>query len=177
MRRVALLRGINVGKAKRIAMADLRAVFEKLGCSAVATLLNSGNVVFEPPKGAAAGLEERVRAAIEKKTGVSSRAVILRGEELAAIVEDEPLGEKARAEPSRYLVCVIANPRERSKALPLLAQDFGRERVALGTRAIYVHLPQGIIDSAAMKAIEKAFPGGGITSRNWSTIQKLRALV
>ena len=28
---VALLRGINVGKAKRVPMADLRAIFEKLG--------------------------------------------------------------------------------------------------------------------------------------------------
>jgi len=43
---VALLRGINVGKAKRIAMADLRALIEGLGYTDVRTLLNSGNVVF-----------------------------------------------------------------------------------------------------------------------------------
>ncbi len=48
---VALLRGINVGKAKRIAMADLRNVFSSLGYGNVQTLLNSGNVVFDVPKG------------------------------------------------------------------------------------------------------------------------------
>ena len=52
-RYVALFRGINVGKAKRIAMADLRALLEKLGYTDVKTLLNSGNAVFtgapEPP--------------------------------------------------------------------------------------------------------------------------------
>ena len=45
-RRVALLRGINVGRAKRISMGDLRALFTGLGYGDVRTLLNSGNVVF-----------------------------------------------------------------------------------------------------------------------------------
>ena len=43
---VALLRGDNVGRGKRVAMADLRAVVEGLGYRDVRTLLNSGNVVF-----------------------------------------------------------------------------------------------------------------------------------
>jgi uncharacterized protein (DUF1697 family) len=42
----ALLRGINVGRAKRVAMADLRSLVEDLGYGEVGTLLNSGNVVF-----------------------------------------------------------------------------------------------------------------------------------
>ena len=46
---VALFRGINVGKAKRIAMADLRALLESMGYTNVRTLLNSGNAVFDNP--------------------------------------------------------------------------------------------------------------------------------
>ena len=45
-RMVALLRGVNVGKAKRVAMADLRGLVADLGYHDVTTLLNSGNVVF-----------------------------------------------------------------------------------------------------------------------------------
>ena len=53
---VALLRGINVGTAKRIAMADLRGVMTGLGYSDVRTLLNSGNVVFTaPPRSGVSG--------------------------------------------------------------------------------------------------------------------------
>ena len=44
---VALFRGINVGRTKRIAMADLRGVLESLGYTRVRTLLNSGNAVFD----------------------------------------------------------------------------------------------------------------------------------
>ena len=36
---VALFRGINVGRAKRVAMADLRALIEGLGYGNVRTLL------------------------------------------------------------------------------------------------------------------------------------------
>ena len=49
-RLIALLRGINGGKAKRTAMADVRALFADLGFTEVATLLNSGNVVFTAEK-------------------------------------------------------------------------------------------------------------------------------
>ena len=50
MRYIALWRGINVGKAKRLAMADLKALLAELGATDVATLLNSGNAVFDAPK-------------------------------------------------------------------------------------------------------------------------------
>ncbi len=46
MKYVCLLRGINVGVNHRVAMADLRIAFEKLGYGDVATYINSGNVVF-----------------------------------------------------------------------------------------------------------------------------------
>ena len=36
-RHIALLRGINVGKAKRVPMADLRALMEALGFAGVRT--------------------------------------------------------------------------------------------------------------------------------------------
>ncbi len=49
---VALIRGINVGHAKRVAMADLRALVEALGYGEARTLLNSGNVVFSAPRAA-----------------------------------------------------------------------------------------------------------------------------
>ena len=61
---VALLRGINVGKAKRIAMADLRALLEDLGHTDVVTLLNSGNVVFRSGRKIPAKIAAEIAAAI-----------------------------------------------------------------------------------------------------------------
>jgi uncharacterized protein (DUF1697 family) len=47
---VALLRGINVGKTKRIDMKTLKSIFEKIGYTQVLTYINSGNVFFESTK-------------------------------------------------------------------------------------------------------------------------------
>lgn len=47
MRYIALLRGVNAGKERRVDMKNLRAIFESLGCINVSTYINSGNVIFE----------------------------------------------------------------------------------------------------------------------------------
>src|ERR1700744_4210713 len=69
-RYIALLRGINVGKAKRVPMADLRALMESLGYAGVRTLLNSGNAVFDAKAGTAASHAKKLRAAILDTIGV-----------------------------------------------------------------------------------------------------------
>jgi uncharacterized protein (DUF1697 family) len=48
---IALLRSINVGKAKRVPMAQLRVLLGDLGHTSIATLLNSGNAFFRAEKG------------------------------------------------------------------------------------------------------------------------------
>ena len=65
---IALFRGINVGKAKRIAMAELKAMFEDLGFSNVRTLLNSGNVVFEAEHSATATSATRIARSRSSRT-------------------------------------------------------------------------------------------------------------
>ncbi len=49
-RQVALLRGINLGSKRRIAMADLRELLTELGYEDVRTVLASGNAIFTGPK-------------------------------------------------------------------------------------------------------------------------------
>src|SRR5437016_255242 len=88
---IALFRGINVGKAKRVSMAELRKLIEGLGCSDVRTLLNSGNVVFNADDKRAPGIARRIETAIEKKLGVAARVTVISAEELADIVASNPL--------------------------------------------------------------------------------------
>lgn len=43
---IALLRGINVGGKNKIAMPELKKMFEEIGYQNVVTYINSGNIVF-----------------------------------------------------------------------------------------------------------------------------------
>lgn len=173
-RRIALIRGINVGRAKRVAMADLRAVIGDLGYRDVRTLLNSGNIVFDLAKPARADAAPAIEKAIAARLGVSARVTVLTAAELAAAVVENPLHEVA-GDPSRLLVTVLANPADRRRLEPLAAQQWAPEALALGTRVAYLWCAEGIMASRLAEAVGRLL-GDGATSRNWATMTKLHAL-
>jgi uncharacterized protein (DUF1697 family) len=173
--RVALIRGINVGRAKRVAMADLRALVEGLGYRDVRTLLNSGNVVFTVPPKSKGEAGPRIEEAMTEKLGVSARITVLTAAELATVVAENSLLE-ATDNPSRLLVNVFLTPEDRARIEPLASQDWAPEALAVGSRAAYIWCAGGILESKLVLAASRAL-GNGATARNWATITKLLALV
>jgi len=174
-RRVALIRGINVGRAKRVAMADLRALVEDLGYVDVRTLLNSGNIVFTVPPSARKGPATRIEEAITARLGISARVTVLTAAELAAIVAENPLGEVA-TDPSRLLVTVLLDSADRKRLLPLARQDWAPDVLALGARVAYLWCPCGMLESRLAETVSRLL-GDAATTRNWATVTKLHALV
>lgn len=174
IRQVALIRGINVGRAKRVAMADLRALVAELGYVDVRTLLNSGNVVFSTPREAPAEAAFRIEKALEATLGVAARVTVLTALELATAVTDNPLLDVA-VDPSRLLVAVLSNGADRRKLEPLLWQDWAPEALALGTRVAYLWCPAGFLSSRLAESVGRAL-GDAVTTRNWATVLKLHAL-
>jgi uncharacterized protein (DUF1697 family) len=170
---VALLRGINVGKARRVAMSELRSLCESLGYGNVQTLLNSGNIVFSAPR-ADPRAAARIEKAIASQLGIDPRVLVLTASEIDTVVAENPLPECDES-PSRFLVTVLANDVDRARLEALAAQSWGAERLSLGSHAVYLWCANGINDSKAVLALGKAVGTGG-TSRNWATILKLQAL-
>lgn len=172
---VALLRGINVGKAKRIAMADLRALLEGLGYTDVATLLNSGNVVFKVGRGAARKLAADISAAIANRLGVEVPVIVVSASELALIARENPFANTVE-DASRLLVAFVADANVLAAMSAIGAHVVAPEQFHVGTQAAYLHCSTGILESRAAEALlGKA--GKAATTRNWATVQKLQALV
>lgn len=171
--KIALLRGINVGKAKRVAMADLRDLVAELGFSEVRTLLNSGNVVFRGD-GANEEVANVIEEGIAKRLGVSAAVTVISAGELARAVAENPLLDIAD-NPSRLLVAVTPSAKDAARLVPLAGRDWSPEAVALGSRVAYLWCPDGVIKSALSKAVEKEL-GTAVTARNWNTMTKLLAL-
>ena len=154
-------------------MAALRAEVAGLGYSDVATVLNSGNVVFTAAAAPDAGL--RIEKALAEEIGVPARVTVLDASELAAAVAGNPLLETAD-DPSRLFVAFFSHPSDRADAAPLLDQDWGAEAIALGSRVAYVWAPDGVIASRLVAAMARAL-GDRVTMRNWTTVLKVAALV
>jgi uncharacterized protein (DUF1697 family) len=174
-RRVALLRGVNVGTAKRIAMAELRKLVEALGYADVRTLLNSGNVVFTVPGASSGDPAARIEAAILARLGVSTRVTVLTGKEVAAAVRRNPLASVA-GDPARLLLMAFPDAKAMSRLKPLLGQPWAPEVLALGTRVAYMWCADGIVKSRLWTAASRVLGDVG-TARNIATMSKLLALV
>ena len=170
---VALLRGINVGTTRRVAMSELCALVESLGYGHVRALLNSGNIEFSAPR-ADSRAAARIEKEIASRLGIDPRVLVITGSELDAIVAENPLTECDES-PSRFLVTVLAIDADRARIEPLTARSWGAERLCLGSRAVYLWCANGINDSKMALALNKAVGSAG-TSRNWATIKKLQAL-
>lgn len=174
-RYIALLRGINVGKAKRVPMADLRALMEALGFAGVRTLLNSGNAVFDAAGGSAASHAKKLRAAIHEKTGVDCEVIVKTAADLAAAIAEHPLRRHANDD-ARLLVMFTQEASALAELKALDATDWAPEAFAVGAHAAWLWCADGIIESRVAKAVGKVLKERG-TARNWATVEKLQAMV
>jgi uncharacterized protein (DUF1697 family) len=165
-RMIALLRGINLGAKRRVAMADLRALIAELGYEDVRTVLQSGNVVFT---GARANARERLEQAMAERFGFDVDVVLRTMKELHAVVQADPFGREAD-NPTRYFVVFFDR---RPRLASLAERDFAPDRFAAGAREVYAWCPDGMQNSPLMKALGKPGLAGTATVRNWATVNKL----
>jgi len=171
---VAFLRGINVGKAKRVAMADLRRELEAAGFVGVQTLLQSGNVVFESPKGTRGDTKERIESVLTKRLGVSAQVTVLTLAQVESALNDGPFARGVK-DPSKALVTFFASAADAKRLAPLAQQDFGRETLIVGKSCAWLECPDGILAGKLWKSVDKALGDHG-TARNVATLTKLVAL-
>jgi uncharacterized protein (DUF1697 family) len=174
-RYVALFRGINVGKAKRVAMADLRELLASLGYSRVATLLNSGNAVFSGDAQPAARHGERIRAAVAQELHVDALVIVKSQQAIAAMLAENRLLDVA-TDHSRLLVAMTAHARTLAGVRALARHEWGAERLQVGKHAAYLWCANGILESKVATGLLNGLAGTG-TTRNCATLNRIHALM
>lgn len=170
---VALLRGINVGGHRPVKMSELRTTLEKVGCTNVATYINSGNVVFAHDEKSEAKLLAIVEAAIAKQTGFEVDVVLRTRSELAKVVTNNPF---KKAKPEQLYVFFMAKKPARDALATFDAKPFEPETFAIVGRELYVLLPNGLGRSKLVGTLVRKSPVKEATARNWRTIQTLIAM-
>lgn len=169
-----LLRGVNVGKGKRVPMAAFRSLLEGLGYTDVTTVLNSGNAVFGSSGRSSAKHASSIAGALSTALGVEVLTVVKSEAELAAVVAANPFAVPP-TDHSKFLVVFAQDPAALQALAPLQALAQPPERFAVGKQAAYLHCADGLLDSKVGAALlGKA--GKSVTTRNWATALKLVAV-
>jgi uncharacterized protein (DUF1697 family) len=169
-----LVRGINVGKARRLAMADLRELVKAEGFTDPRTLLNSGNVVFSGATHPFPTLAARLETAIETRVGFRPHVVVVDAAWMDVVLQENPLTQADN--PSRLLVGFVQDTHRLESVRELASRDWGSEALAVGSRAVYLWMPDGILESRVLHELGTRI-GPWLTTRNWSTVQKLQVLM
>jgi uncharacterized protein (DUF1697 family) len=173
-RQIALLRGINLARSRRVAMADLRELLAAHGYGDVRTHLQSGNVLLSsdlPPD----RLADEVREAMAARFGMEIPVIVRTRDELAAVVERDPLRDVVD-DPRRYQVNFLAAEPDPEAVRGLEAHDLLPERVAVVGREAYAWHANGIQRSPLAKLLSDGALGVTATARNWNTVTKLLEL-
>jgi uncharacterized protein (DUF1697 family) len=173
-RQIALLRGINLGSNKRVAMGRLRELLAELGYADVRTYLQSGNVVLTSPA-SPERLQRELEQQIAKELGLETRVLVRTRDELADVIARDPLAGVAD-NPKRYQVSFLS-----ARPDPEVVRDLGRvdvapERFVISGREIYTWHPEGIQRSKLNTVLSDRRLGVTATARNWNTVTKLLAL-
>jgi uncharacterized protein (DUF1697 family) len=174
-RQIALLRGINIGPNKRIAMPRLREVLAEHGYEDVKTYVASGNVVLTS-KAKPRKLEQDLEKLIEAEFGHDVPVVVRTRDELADVIERMPFGDVVEEPLKRLQVSFLSGEpsAEAVKRITDAAEE--PELVAIDGREIYAWHPDGIGRSELAKLMATRKLGVQITARNWNTVLALLEL-
>jgi uncharacterized protein (DUF1697 family) len=171
MRYAVLLRGVNVGGNRKVAMADLRRVLESLGHTDVATYLQSGNAVVTAAESDPAKLERRIEKALSTQLGIDTRVLVRSHDELAAAIEANPFPDAVK-EPRLLHVAFLdrdPTPAARRRIAP---DAYLPDEFRFGERAIYLRYAEGAGRSKLSQAPWDRL-GVVATARNWNTVVEL----
>lgn len=171
---IALLRGINVGKNKRIAMADLRVMLESLGYGDVRTLLQSGNALFATGPRKAESLEQEVSAGIKAAFGMEVATIVRSTPEFVAAVDANPFLVSGVDTAELHATFLSASP-PAAKIASVDREACAPDEFAVGTRVIYARLRNGVTGSR-LPDWDKVL-GLRTTTRNWNTTTRLGEMV
>jgi uncharacterized protein (DUF1697 family) len=174
---VALLRAINLAGRNRVAMADLRVLVEALGMKNVATLLQSGNVVFSAGATKSGdALERALETAAAKEFGFAIDFFVRTDKEWRAVVAGNPFRREAISDPGRLVVVFLKDAPKAAGGKALQDAIPGREVVRFDPargRHAYIYYPDGQGRSKLTSALLEKKLGTRGTARNWNTVLKL----
>lgn len=157
-------------------MAQLREVFEQLGCTDVRTYIQSGNVVFDT-RSRSATLDATIESALEARFGFAIPVVLRSREQFRAIVSDAPAGFGQSPDTYHSDVAVLKAPLTSDQAMRAVSVRDGVDQVWPGEGVVYFQRLSARRTESRMSKIAGTPEYRSMTIRNWNTVTALLALL
>jgi uncharacterized protein (DUF1697 family) len=171
----AFLRGVNLGKMRRVGSRELREVFEGEGLSEVSTFRTSGNVVFASDAQPQKDLASRIERTLADELGYEVAVFLRTAKQVRAIARHEPFPRKqVAASRGKLQVAMLSSAPSKGARNEVLALATDKDRLVFGDLELYWLPSEGTTDSTLnVTTIEKIL--GPTTMRTKGTVDLLSA--
>lgn len=171
-----LLRGINVGGHGKLPMAELKAVLAELGCTEVATYLQSGNAAVTSPVRSAGKLAAEIADALAATRDRPIAVLARTSAQIDTVVSANPYPDRAADNPKMLHVAFLDGTPTRAAAQAIADQDYAPDDCTLDGDTLYLCFAKSSYDSTmATDALKRAKVTA--TSRNWNTVLAVQKML
>lgn len=171
---IALLHSISIGDGRRLAMAEWRAMMERIGLRNPRTLIATGNALFDSDGATVAQLEARLETAFAQRFGRHIDTIVTTTEQWRDLAAANPFPQELDG--NRIAVRVMREPPDRSALDALAPYATQGERMMLVNGHLWLHFPQDPARSRLGAQLTIRRLGAG-TVRNWNTVRRLDAMI
>jgi uncharacterized protein (DUF1697 family) len=174
---VSLFRGINVGGHQSVRMDALKELHESLGLQAVATYIQSGNVVFSSENADVTQIQKQIEYGFAQTFGFQVNVMVRTAEEFNVMIENNPFQNQPMKE-SKWVVAMFLASQPMSTAREDIQKTYtGPEELYITGQEVYIYYPEGIGRSKLTNVfLEKKLKTMG-TARNWNTVLRLQKMM
>ena len=177
MRKIAILRGINVGGKRKILMADLKDMFHNLGFVDVSTYIQSGNVFFNHTEELNnIHCADEIQKAIFEAYGFEVPVIVISADEIKDIVESNPFCDSKDVDITKLHVTFLKNIPNAEDVLKSKSYNFEPDDFIIGKSVAYVYCEGKYHKSKLTNAFFEKKLKVTATTRNWRTVFKLLEL-
>lgn len=172
-RKIAILRGINVGGKRKILMADLKELMGSLGYQNIQTYIQSGNLIFELDKKIESNeIAENIENAIEKNFNLEVPVIVLSAEEIENAVANNPF-YKADADINKLHLTFLNEVPDKEKLAFVESFDHSPDQFKIIGKNAFIYCEDSYHKSKLTNDLFEKKLKVKATTRNWKTVLKL----
>ncbi|HTY14893.1 MAG TPA: DUF1697 domain-containing protein [Methanoregulaceae archaeon] len=173
---ISLLRGINVGSSKTVAMDDLVSLYRSMGLNNVRTYKRSGNILFDYPLADPGKLSRMLEEHISRTVGFQVLVILRNDNDFREIIRNNPFSEGVSPDITRLHVTFLS-------AFPPIDAVTGVngikdqvDKVKVIGREVYLFCPDGYGRTKFSNTFLEKKLGVAATTRNWKTVIMLEEM-
>jgi uncharacterized protein (DUF1697 family) len=171
---ISLLRGVNMTGHNLIKMADLVALYKKMGFRDAETYIQSGNVVFTySGVESESDLSKKIEKTIKDNFSYNIPVMLRTIEEFRRLYADNPFLGEEKFDPSRMAVVFLHDGVTEIQAEKVKGVDYPPDKFIINGREIFIFCPNGFGKTKLYtNFFENKMKVTG-TARNWKTVETL----